>query len=72
MLLDILILEDGTDVLCLNVESKLSMDAVQQYKRQKTTTKLAYMYHSQYNNTTVFRWFIPVVCAIMRITIDIT
>ena len=53
MLLHILILEDGTDMLCQNVDSKLSVCGVQQYRRQKITAKLAYMYHSQYNTTTI-------------------
>ena len=53
MLLYILILEDGTDMLCRNVNSKLSVYGVQQYRRQKISAKLAYMYRSQYNTTTV-------------------
>ena len=33
MFLDILILEGGTHMLCRNIDSKLSMDAVQKYRR---------------------------------------
>jgi len=47
----IFIIEDGTDMLCRNVDNNLSMSAVQKYRRQKTNARLANIYKSQHNTT---------------------